>query len=106
MLETEQFNAMHSMHGIKTQLFVSANNTEYRSDDIYIKKAHGSLKLTLEATKKYEEPINFIRSIYDDIENENDGADRRIEFSTQVNGEHFCSINDGAAADGKTYSSP
>ena len=69
MLESSQYNAMNSMHGIKTQLF-AANNTNYRSDDIYILKAHGSLKLTLEATKKYEEPINFIRSIYDDIENE------------------------------------
>lgn len=70
MLETAQFNAMNSMHGIKTQLFVPVNNTEYRSDDIYIKKAHGSLKLTLEATKRYQEPIDFIRSVYDDIENE------------------------------------
>ena len=70
MLETAQFGAMHSIHGIKTQLFTSANNPEYRSDDIYIKKAHGSLKLTLEATKRYEEPISFIQSIYEDIENE------------------------------------
>jgi len=69
MLESAQFNAMNSIHGIKTQLF-PANDTNYRSDDIYIKKAHGSLILTLEATKKYEEPIAFIRSIYDDIENE------------------------------------
>jgi len=69
MLESAQFNAMNSIHGIKTQLF-AANNTNYRSDDIYIKKAHGSLILTLEATKKYEEPIAFIRSIYNDIENE------------------------------------
>lgn len=71
MLETAQFSAMHSIHGIKTQLFTSANNPEYGSDDIYIKKAQGSLKLTLEATKRYEEPINFIQSIYEDIENEN-----------------------------------
>ncbi|GGD47580.1 hypothetical protein GCM10012288_22260 [Malaciobacter pacificus] len=70
MLETAQFNAMNSIHGIKTQLFTPINNPEYRSDDIYIKKAHGSLKLILESTKRYEEPINFIRSIYDDIENE------------------------------------
>jgi hypothetical protein len=70
MLETAQFNAMNSIHGIKTQLFVPINNTEYRSDDIYIKKAHGSLKLTLEATKRYQEPIDFIRSVYKDIENE------------------------------------
>lgn len=70
MLETAQFSAMNSIHGIKTQLFTSANNPEYKSDDIYIKKAHGSLKLTLEATKRYDEPINFIRSIYEDIENE------------------------------------
>jgi hypothetical protein len=69
MLESAQFNAMNSIHGIKTQLF-AANNTNYRSDDIYIKKAHGSLVLTLEATKRYEEPIEFIRSIYNDIENE------------------------------------
>lgn len=69
MLESAQFNAMNNIHGIKTQLF-PANDTNYRSDDIYIKKAHGSLKLTLEATKRYEEPIAFIRSIYDDIENE------------------------------------
>ncbi len=70
MLETAQFNAMNSIHGIKTQLFTSANNPEYRSDDIYIKKAHGSLKLTLEATKRYEEPISFIQTIYHDIERE------------------------------------
>jgi hypothetical protein len=38
--------------------------------NIYINKSHGSLKLTLEATKKYDEPIDFIRSIYNDIENE------------------------------------
>ncbi len=53
MLESSQFNAMNSVHGIKTQLF-AANNIDYKSDDIYIKKAHGSLKLTLEATKRYE----------------------------------------------------
>ncbi len=69
MLESAQFNAMNSIHGIKTQLF-PANDTNYRSDDIYIKKAQGSLILTLEATKKYTEPIEFIHTIYDDIENE------------------------------------
>lgn len=69
MLESAQFNAMNSIHGIKTQLF-AANNANYKSDDIYIKKAHGSLILTLEATKKYDEPIAFISSIYNDIENE------------------------------------
>ena len=69
MLETAEFNARNIMHSIKTQLF-STNNMDYNgSDDIYIKKAHGSLKLILEATKRYEEPIDFIRSIYNDIEN-------------------------------------
>jgi len=70
MLEHAQFNARNSIHGIKTQLFTPTNDSDYRSDDIYIKQMHGSLKLTLEATKKYEEPIVFIKSIYDDIENE------------------------------------
>lgn len=69
MLEHSQFIAMHSIHGIKTALF-PANNTEYRNDDIYIKKAPGSLILTLEATKTYDEPMAFMQEVYNDIENE------------------------------------
>lgn len=69
MLEQAQFAAMHSIHGIKTSLFKPVNNVDYTNDDIYIKKAPGSLKLTLEATKKYEEPIAFMQEIYNDIEN-------------------------------------
>jgi len=70
MLEHSQFNARNSIHSIKTQLFTTVNNRDYVKDDIYIMQSHGSLKLTLEATKKYEEPISFIHDIYLDIENE------------------------------------
>lgn len=69
MLEHSQYNAMNSIHSIKNSLFISANNTDYMGEDIYIKKAHGSLILTLESTKQYNEPIEFIKEIYSDIEN-------------------------------------
>lgn len=70
MLEQAQFNAMNSIHGLRTALFSPANNSSYVSDDIYIKRAHGSLKLTLDATKKYIQPIEFMKDIYNDIINE------------------------------------
>ena len=70
MLESEKFNAINSIHRIKTQLIKPSNNIEYLPyDDVYIRQSTGSLKLTLEATQNYEESISFIKKIYDDIEN-------------------------------------
>lgn len=68
MLEKSQFKAMHSMHSIRKTLFPPANNSSYQGDDIFLKKDHGSLILTLEATKLYTEQISFMRTIYNDIE--------------------------------------
>lgn len=91
MIETSKFNAMNSMHSIKNQLFTNpANNTDFSKDDVYIKQDHGSLKLTLETTKRYEEPINFIRLIYNDIENETidpfkfDDKDEQYRYQTII----------------------
>ena len=70
MLESEKFNAMSSIHRIKTQLIKPSNNIDYLPyDDVYIRQSKGSLKLTLEATQNYTESIAFIKKIYDDIEN-------------------------------------
>jgi hypothetical protein len=90
MLEHSQFNARNSIHSIKTQLFTPVNNRDYIKDDIYIMQSHGSLRLTLEATKKYEEPIAFINSIYEDIENETidpfrfENIDERYRYQTII----------------------
>jgi hypothetical protein len=90
MLEHSQFNARNSIHSIKTQLFTAVNNRECVKDDIYIMQSHGSLKLTLEATKKYEEPILFIQNIYSDIENEEidpfkfENIDERYRYQTII----------------------
>jgi hypothetical protein len=67
MLEQAQYNARNSLHGLRTALFAPVNNSSYANDDIYINKASGSLVLTLDATKKYTEPIEFMHKIYKDI---------------------------------------
>lgn len=69
MLEKSQFKAMSCMHSIRKVLFPPANNSGYKGDDIFLKKDHGSLVLTLEATKLYDQQIAFMQTIYNDIEN-------------------------------------
>jgi hypothetical protein len=68
MLEQLQYHARNNLHAIRTALF--ANNPDFNGDDIYINKATGSLILTLDATKRYQEPIDFMEDIKNDIENE------------------------------------
>lgn len=89
MLEKSQFKAMSCMHSIRKVLFPPANNIGYKGDDIFLKKDHGSLVLTLEATKSYHQQIAFMRTIYDDIEN------RRInpyQFETDAEIECYQSV--------------
>ncbi|GEM_PF-3464246 len=89
MLEESQFKAMHSMHSIRKKLFPPANNSNYQGDDIFLKKAHGSLILTLEATKLYTEQISFMRTIYNDIEQRNIDP---YQFDNQLDIERYQSI--------------
>ena len=96
MLEQLQYNARHSLHGLRTALF--ANNPDYRTNDIYINKDAGSLILTLDATKRYDEPISFMREVYEDIANRNidpskfnNDEDKKNRYQSII--KHVCDLN-------------
>ena len=70
MLEDMQYKANSNIHSIKNNLFNPENKIDYDAKDIYKKVSNGSLKITLEANRYYDEVIAFMENIYQDIENE------------------------------------